>query len=328
MAKPKEGDQSFLPLYTRGLIPGARLSFPLFLKTIEEGSSNIQYILICDIDTIFPEEWFAKLRQLDIDKLYFAREDLGRVIDYLDNHLTLLENEENAPTQKKLRIFYDHLNLTLHFNLRQPLIKANVAQAIRAGEKFLLELQDKEMPLHMLWETMITEYGLYQHSLNVFLLSLAFMRFLNRVPEDLKSLGIAALFHDIGLIKINNSILEKKPVLLSPEERSQLEHHPLTGFHLLKEYPAIPLGALRLIREHHENLNGTGYPEKLKPQKQHPDSRILRLVDEFVSLTSKYLYRSAYDPFTALKILQAQASRANHLFDRQILEKFIKFLNA
>jgi HD-GYP domain-containing protein (c-di-GMP phosphodiesterase class II) len=318
-------DNLFSHLFLRSVIPEGQLTFPLFLKAVENTSKKIQYLPFCAAGEVFQAEWLIHLKQREIDRLYFRKEDLDKVIAYVNNHLLFLEDDNPEAGPMKVMVLYDHLHLTLQQALAGPNLKSSTGPAIQQVEQILTELEQEPFPFASLWEALCLEYSLYNHAVNVFLLSTSFMHSLKMDPGECRSMGIAALFHDVGLVKIPPEILYK-PGTLNQKERLLVQQHPQLGYDMLETYPVLPLESLRLILEHHENSDGSGYPQGLELWRQHPYTQILRLVDAYDALTSQRSYRSAYNSLQAIKILQDQKGPGGSVFDQGLLRYFIRFL--
>ncbi|MBI4644600.1 MAG: hypothetical protein HY743_12945 [Deltaproteobacteria bacterium] len=85
---------------------------------------------------------------------------------------------------------------------------------------------------------------------------------------------------------------------------------------------------MRLVLEHHENADGSGYPQGLPLSRQHPWTRIIRLLDTYDSLTVIRPYRAAYKPSEAVKIMEEARGLRGPIYDPPTLKKFISFLTA
>jgi len=175
------------------------------------------------------------------------------------------------------------------------------------------------------WELLYQNYTLYNHSLNVCLLGIGLMLFLHKSKHESLIMGLACIFHDLGLTRIPEELLYR-PEPLTPEEKETVKKHPQLGYQVLKETNAMPSEVMQLVLEHHENANGTGYPQGLPPGKQHPWTRIIRLVDTYDGLTGHRPFRQALKPFAALKVLQDQVGPKERIFDHRTLKNFIRFL--
>ncbi|RLA90876.1 MAG: hypothetical protein DRG58_00780 [Deltaproteobacteria bacterium] len=321
----EEQEKEFCPLLLRSLFPGEALTFAIYLKTLNEGNKEIHYLPCGMPGEVFQPAWLSQLEQIGIDRLYFKKVDLPRVIAYLNNYLLILEGQGGIANQQKMRVFYDQLNLTIRQAMTSTRMGPYIRSTIKQVNWLLAELATGKLPLNFLWEIILHDYSLYNHSVNVFMIALALMVYLEKKEVECQHMGIAALFHDVGMTRIPPEILDK-PETLNAEDRLIVQEHPQIGFDMLKGFSAIPLEALRLILEHHENCDGSGYLRGLSLSQQHRHTRILRLVDTYEALTSLRPYRPAYRAFDAIKILREQSGPRGLIYDQRLLEIFIKFL--
>ncbi|WP_238323108.1 HD-GYP domain-containing protein [Gorillibacterium massiliense] len=170
----------------------------------------------------------------------------------------------------------------------------------------------------MLGDMQLTEHYLYQHSLDVCIYTtlLGMKSGYNR--DELHTLGLGALLHDIGKTKIPLSLL-KKPGKLTEDEFAEVKRHTLIGFDILRQEPNIPLLSAHCALQHHERLDGSGYPRQLASGEIHDYARFVGMVDVYDALTRERPYRAAMLPHQAIEILYMGADK---LFD---LDKLILF---
>lgn len=116
---------------------------------------------------------------------------------------------------------------------------------------------------------------------------------LNLNENDMKTLKIGGLFHDIGKIGVPDSIL-LKPGKLTDEEYSEIKNHPTIGAHILST-ATIFSNLLPIVKHHHERYDGKGYPSQLKGEEIPYLARITAIADTFDAMTSKRPYRNAMD---------------------------------
>ncbi len=154
------------------------------------------------------------------------------------------------------------------------------------------------------------------HSLRVGFLSLHIARKLGLNQKEMGMLLFAAILHDVGKIGIPQEIL-LKPGKLGPDEMAVIRRHPAEGEKIVK--PINPEAA-KIIRHHHENWDGTGYPDGLKGEQIPLLSRIITVADVFDALTTNRPYRKAFDFKKAMDIMHRDKGK---MFDPEIFEAFL-----
>ena len=318
-------DSQYVPISLAVLMIGERLTFDLYLKALEEGKQCVNFFIYLQEGETLEPSWLEKLKNWGIDRLFLHRQDLDKAIAYLNNHL-LLENALQADSPKELTILREHINFSLQATFSAPRLGHHVGLAKKSLNTFLEVLEKNRVSWHFLLEIMYRDYTLYNHAVNVAVLSMALGAHAKKTPKDCLALGVAGLFHDLGMIKISEEITGKKDPL-TPEEWEILKSHPCLGYHMLKGNPEVPLTSLQLILEHHENADGSGYPQKMELKQQHPLSRILALLEAYDGLTIFRPYRPRYTPFEALKILQKErGDNGGPAFKPRTVKRFIEFL--
>ncbi|MBF0543270.1 MAG: HD domain-containing protein [Candidatus Riflebacteria bacterium] len=137
--------------------------------------------------------------------------------------------------------------------------------------------------------------------------------------KELDDLKLAAIIHDLGKFQLPLEILYK-PSLLTLEEFEIVKKHPQLGEHYFETIGYLEQ-IRRIVRYHHERIDGGGYPEGLKGEKIPLASRILAIVDAFEAMTSMRPYRPPYSEEKALKELIKMAGTQ---FDSRLVEEFVK----
>jgi len=129
------------------------------------------------------------------------------------------------------------------------------------------------------------------HQKKVAAISIAIARNLGLSKETVEAVRTASLIHDIGKISIPQSILSK-PSKLTDIERAMIETHPATGYDIVKEID-FPQAVTEMILQHHERINGSGYPGGLKGDGIMLEAKIIAVADVFEAMTSHRPYRAA-----------------------------------
>jgi len=125
----------------------------------------------------------------------------------------------------------------------------------------------------------------------------------------LRTLAIGALVHDIGKLSVPDAIL-KKPGPLDDEEYAVIKEHPERGYRLLNELGGFSDAVRHLVRDHHERLDGRGYPRGLAESQIDLDTRILTVCDVYDALISKRVYRGAWAHDEAMELLHREIGAA------------------
>lgn len=144
---------------------------------------------------------------------------------------------------------------------------------------------------------------------------------LNLPPEQMKTLKIGALFHDIGKIGIPDAILLKTDKL-TDDEYSEIKNHPAIGAHILSN-ASIFADIIPIVKHHHERYDGKGYPARLAGEDIPYLARIVAVADTFDAMTSRRSYRQALDfDYTMNEIERCKGTQ----FDPAIADVFLEIL--
>src|SRR6476469_7052352 len=155
------------------------------------------------------------------------------------------------------------------------------------------------------------------HSERVVTYSLRLGREYGLSSVEMKSLEFGSLLHDIGKIGVPDSIL-RKPAKLTEEEWVRMREHPLHGQQILRGIEFLQ-GAARVVAQHHEKWDGTGYPLGLQEEEIDLNARIFAVADAFDAITSDRVYRKGKSYEAAAKELDDWAGRQ---FDPKVVEAF------
>ncbi len=158
------------------------------------------------------------------------------------------------------------------------------------------------------WSLMSSSDGkactIYAQSLVVTSICLMIAHRKNLSTHDCIELTTAALFHNIGLRQINPLILETPKALRSMRERIQIEKHVEEGVMILKKGGIVSPEVCEIIHQHHENFNGSGYPQKLIRDQIYVLARILRVADELFITVTKHPGHPGMTPLQAIERLK------------------------
>ncbi len=182
-------------------------------------------------------------------------------------------------------------------------------------------LSDDNVTLHLMNGK--SEYeDVYFHSLNVAVLSMMIAKAKRLHPEQIKEVAFASLFHDIGKIKVPTAIVRKQTPLTEPEN-NYLKLHTKYGLELANNIGDFPVSAKKVIEQHHELNNGSGYPAGLKEEDIDELAQIVSVANAYDNLCHHNVASEQKIPYVALSHLY---KNCKHLYNKDNLSLLIKFM--
>ncbi|MHB8067361.1 MAG: HD-GYP domain-containing protein [Desulfobaccales bacterium] len=319
-------EQGYLPL-PFGQLPGeGEAPFDIYLKVKLKDAPAPHFMQCCSRGQPFPPEWRRKFEQVRISCIYFPAADMDAVLGYLQGRLAeTLESPQRGSLEKAI-VTYDVLQVWTRNFFASPQGQADQQfdLSLQCIDGLVQLLQQEKGNLDFVFDIRRYDQDRYTHSLNVCLLGLGFVSFLNWEAEKARAFGLGALLHDIGLTEVSLEVLNKKTAL-TVEERELVEKHPAHGFRLLKNFGSISHDALMMVLQHHENGDGSGYPQKLHLAAIHTWAKILRIVDTYEAMTATRPWRMSRPPQETLWAMRDEWQRSQ-IYDPAYLKAFIKFL--
>ncbi len=200
-------------------------------------------------------------------------------------------------------------------------VKAGYAKGVRKIESLVAtlgEILDQNGTLVTLMNftgTQETSDDFNHHSLNVCMLSMVLGQGLD-LPQDLiKALGIGALFHDIGELEGAGRFITKG-AKMKKHEQEFLRQHPTNGRKMIEGF-GFPKPSLEIISQHHERLNGTGYPDGLKEASIHLLAKIVMVADAYDELCNSPQFEKSLTPYEAISRIYAK--RQDEFWEEAVL---------
>lgn len=196
-----------------------------------------------------------------------------------------------------------------------PYVGRQVREAMRMIVDDLSRNQDAMI---MLLNMQLVDHFLYSHSLNVCIYATLLGMASGYQGEDLLALGMGAMLHDIGKTQIPRRVLTKSGQL-NEEELAEMRRHAELGYFLLKDEANIPLVAAHCAYQHHERIDGSGYPRGLEGKEIHEFAKWIAIVDSYDAMTSQRPYREPLLPHEAVEALYAGSGTQ---YDTEMLRVF------
>jgi putative nucleotidyltransferase with HDIG domain len=235
-------------------------------------------------------------------------------------------NPVNVAKVKKFKpIFSDNVKETLVKSAKNFIKKTYNGEPLRfeecveVTECIVEKVYQKIKKISCIDQLRIYDEYTYSHNINVSAMCTALGITMKLDESEVRDLALGALLHDIGKMKVHKEILNK-PDKLTRQEFEVMKTHTILGFKYIRENMEISLKISRIILDHHEKINGTGYPNGLKNSEINYFAQIVGIIDVYDALISDRVYKKAIFSQQALEILKSESGKS---FNSQILNKFL-----
>jgi HD domain len=186
-----------------------------------------------------------------------------------------------------------------HAAASRPLVGDLCATELVGQEEAFLGARVRSLLVRLAEKDAATE----GHTRRVAMLAVQVGQELGLPRARLRLLALGGLLHDVGKLAVPTTVLQK-PGPLDDDELAAIRTHPGAGERLLRDLGGFPAGALRLVLDHHERLDGSGYPRGLAGAALDVETRILAVCDVYDALVSDRVYRAAWTHDRALALLR------------------------
>ncbi|WP_342472083.1 HD-GYP domain-containing protein [Metasolibacillus sp. FSL H7-0170] len=249
------------------------------------------------------------IRYIYIDDLISDGIQIEETVDPIVRHRVVKEITKTFETVRNLK------------GAQASYIIEQQSKAINGIVEGLLDtIVDSHEFLTILSDAYLYDQYLYHHSFQVTLYSIAIAKELGYSYEELRLIGVGAILHDIGKLLVPAEIL-KKPGALTEDEYNEMKLHARYGFDLLRNLHSISLLVAHCAFQHHERLDGSGYPRGLVEFEIHPFAKIIAVADVFDAVTSNRVYREKVLPSEGIAVLEKDAGT---LYDAKVVEALKK----
>jgi HD-GYP domain-containing protein (c-di-GMP phosphodiesterase class II) len=300
---------AYVPVAVATLIPSAMHGFDLYIRQARSAG----YVLYRRAGYPISDEDVRRLIEQDVGTLYILFDDRDAYAEHLNR--LLLEGDSLTAVQK-----YNILKGAARSLLLEQFsgnLSESSLQPVNALSRQMVEsICNDDMVLRDMFFLMAHDYQSYTHATNVSTYCLALARELGiHDLQELVSITTGALLHDIGKRHLPPDLLNKGS-RLTRKENSLYQQHPQLGFEELCVRTDLSWDQLMMVYQHHERIDGTGYPVKLCADEMHLWARICAVADAFDALTSDRSYRRAVPLGAALEFISQRAGKA---FDKELV---------
>ncbi len=196
-----------------------------------------------------------------------------------------------------------------------------VSAAVDVVSQFvgMVQLDSGLLPAIMQLKTSPNEY-LFHHGMNVALLSMTVAGQMGLPRDEILSIGMGALLQDVGMMCIPEG-LRLALRALTPEERKEVDRHPLYSLNFLENVTGISQKTLLIVYQSHERNDSQGYPHGRHPMLIHPYAKLVAIADTYTALASDRPYRNAMSPYDAIVAVLRGAGKDQ--YDRHMMRAFL-----
>lgn len=295
---------------------GAQIFFAIF--EIEEDGKTLAPFL--DEDRVIDGD--DKIRIRESRTLYILKAYREQYDDYCALHLRTIASNTLVPFEVKSSVLYAKAEKVMDNLFSNPEALGNAEKAKEVVDDILYTIFDDNFTVQSMMTIAAHDYYTHTHSINVSIYALSLGRYLGLKDQVLFDLGESALLHDLGKSRVDTNIINKNGKL-DVSEFEEMMNHPAWGDEIAMAMGVTNKRVLSGIRHHHEKMDGTGYPDKLKEEKISLYARIIGVCDVFDALTTKRSYKDPMSSFNAFKLIKNQMQ--GHL-DMKMVNNMAKLL--
>jgi hypothetical protein len=303
-------DSDYISVPAADFLAGTPSTFDVYIR-LQSG----RYLKILNAKSVFPAERIHAYLRKGVTHFHFGKASQLRCLTYCDLMARfLLDHQAVSPMIK----------LSHAFNSGQEIIDAIQGGGFRqehvdyayafVGQTFTLVKQLK-LGRDVTVKTFMSKLSNYEHSVGTALVaSLLTLPLQIETYGAFNTIGIAALFHDIGMAFACPEIEHEALDQMSPAQRVAFEEHPRSGAEYLKQFEGIEEGALVAIAKHHERRDNTGFPKVEQGNELNRMAEIVGIAEEFVRLVQSGLSRQ--------QVFAEMRERVFHGFSFPVIEAF------
>jgi HD-GYP domain-containing protein (c-di-GMP phosphodiesterase class II) len=310
-AKPAvRSPADFVPVAVQTLLPSKDIPFDLFIRPGR--SAPLTLYRECNYPLTLGD--LENLIERDVHTLYIEFACKDAYGEYLRS--ALLDDSVLSVHQR-----YHMLHAATQSILEDAFSGSSIAKTVAVLTPVARQIVDcvcaEEAVFRELFALMAHDYCTYTHASNVAMLSVTLASRLGISSHDeLAAIATGGLLHDLGKRQLPACVLNKREKL-TPQEIAIVRRHPQTGFEELCQQPNVSWPQLMMVYQHHERLDGTGYPARVDSSEIHHWAKICMVADTFDAMTSERPYRHALPVDYVLNHCHKKAERH---FDPEIVQ--------
>ena len=308
-------EDTHFPIHPQILRIDTIVPFNIYEKGNYEGDENFH-----NAGDEYTASAHRKLYNKSISELHVNISDKVIYARYLEDNFDIIFNDPFLDVENKVKISHELLTSISFFLLKNPDFDKIIRykKVIRILSDYVFKHDDA---INHLLSLTTRSSQKYNHIVNVGIYGMGLAKEIFTDPSSHNIAEVSAGFflHDIGFYTVPKHIQEKKGSL-SDSDWQFIKKHPEEGCKILEKFYCLTDETEKIVLQHHERHNGSGYPNSLKGDQIHTYSKICSIADFFDSLTSNRPFRSAQKSFDALKIMRLEMKNE---FDPKFFARFV-----
>ena len=305
-------NQSLIPISPMTLSS----QFPVGVDVYSWQTGSKEQILFLAADETATDDALQRIASSPDVKLYISHYDSSAFQNYLRSHFDEWFKTDSISIHNKVALLSEIVRNVLLEQFSRNETNSVVTSAKTLGSHIAQLTSNRSLSGSELCQILHHDYGTFTHSANVgFYCSLLASR-MGYTGEKLEEIATGGLLHDLGKLEIDERILNK-PDKLDEFEFRTIKEHPLTGFRKLTKVKGVTTEQLLMAYQHHERLDGKGYPVGIGGNEIDIVSRICSVADVFEAMTSNRPYRRALSQKQTLEIMSGGVNKS---FDKEVFQ--------
>lgn len=307
----------------RALVPGTIFPCDLRLEVIQSDQQDLRLMVALPRHSEVSSSWLQRLLNSGVTHAFTPLSDLDLVLAYLSEQTQrALAVQAGGDPMQGCYLAYEHALCSLKAALLDPRNGRRLGLGVSTVRKLVGMIWDNDTTRQAMLRVLSRNQELASHGLNTCLLAVGFARSLGWSRLAAERLGLAMFYHDLGLVDLNHDGPDDA-LWGGIREGKALEEHPRLGRDFLLQIKDLDPGVRELVYSHHENLDGSGYPQGLAGEAIGLEARAARIVDIYETGTSGCRGHQAMNPYALLLVMRNEIGL---WLDRPLLEQFVRFL--
>ncbi|MGN1197130.1 MAG: HD-GYP domain-containing protein [Acetatifactor sp.] len=279
--------------------------------------------------TVLDDYLINSLRKLNITGVYIREGEEEQEIETKNISPATLKTIEREMKNDRVKVTLSEsvkervaTGMQFMFNNPKDAEMMNAANSI-SGELMKAISQNDAIAVDISALKVSDEYT-FKHSVDVASIAMIMAKQCNMSDKSVYQIGLAGLLHDLGKSEIPNEILNK-PGRLTDEEFAVIKKHPIYGYNLIKDKTELSPEILLGVLQHHEKINGKGYPMGVTDNKLTPFARLLSIADIYDALVTERPYKKGFTPRDSVEMIMAMTGELDIKFIKVFMESVILY---